>query len=184
MNDENDLDGKEHDDEIEKIKFGYDEIKRLFDKQWEAIDVIDSKASTLLGFLGVIISLSFTLLLSEYLNSIFHNYIAFCGFMFILLGILCLFISLILDYYVIKIRQYSITPKPETLSDIIYKEKPPLQKLLDDLLVTTVETYRENEKHIEKKEKFFKYTFYLLALGLFLILFGVLFFILSLSLKK
>ncbi|HPC76713.1 MAG TPA: hypothetical protein PK811_00105 [bacterium] len=184
MNDENDSDVEKPENEIEKRKFGYDEIKRVFDKQWEAIDVIDSKASTLLGFLGVIISLSFTLVLSEYSNSIFHNYIAFCGFIFILFGILCLFISLILDYCVIKIHQYSITPKPETLSDIIYEEKEPLQKLLDELLVTTVETYKENEKYIEKKEKFFKYTFYLLVLGLFLILFGVLLFIFSLSLKK
>ena len=169
----------EFNEKIKKLEFVYAEIKRVFDKQWEATDIIDSKAGNLIGFLGVIISLSFGLLSSRNLKLISHDCIIFFGFVVILLGIIILFVSLICVFWTIKVRKFKIAPEPRKFWNSLSKDnqvKEPYHKILTDMIPTTIKTYEENEKHIQQKEKFLNLAVCSLLVGLFLIFLGVLIF--------
>jgi len=173
------INSDEFNEKNKKFEFVYAEIKRVFDKQWEAADIIDSKAGNLIGFLGIIISLSFGLLSSRNLKLTSHNCIIFFSFVLILLGIISLFGSLIHVFMTIKARKFKIAPNPKNFWDSISKDKQietPYHEILTDMILTTIETYAENKEHIQKKEEFLNRAVYFLLIGLFLIFLGVLIF--------
>jgi len=138
----------------------FDIIEKRINYLWNSSDRIDAKASTLIGFEGVIISILF----STY--SLVKPAVAT-----FITGTIFLFISLFLAILAIKSYEFRMDPKPRGLYEGYIKKRA--EDTLEAITVTVIHSFEENEKIICTKAKLLNYGFYFLLFSLIIILFSV-----------
>lgn len=139
----------------------FDIIEKRINYLWTSSDRIDAKASTLIGFEGVIISiLFFTYSLVKPAVTTFIT------------GTIFLFISLFLAILSIKSYEFRMDPKPRGLYEGYIEKRA--EDTLDAITVSIIDSFEKNEKIICTKAKLLNYGFFLLLFSLIIILFSLL----------
>jgi len=138
----------------------FDIIEKRINYLWNSSDRIDAKASTLIGFEGVIISILFsTYSLVEPAVTTFIT------------GTIFLFISLFLAILSIKSYEFRMDPNPRGLYEGYIEKKA--EDTLEAITVNIIHSFEKNEKIICTKAKLLNYGFYFLLFSLIIILFSV-----------
>jgi hypothetical protein len=125
-NDTPQTDEKCDDETIAKDELILDLISRRNNAEFERNNILDNKASGIIGFAGIIIGLLGTLIsfLLEKLQPGSSLFIYYNSFRVILLfGILCLTASIILCCYAYSIKVYTIVPETENLIEGYARDK-------------------------------------------------------------
>jgi len=149
----------------------FDIIEKRINYLLNSNDKIDVKASALIGFEGVIISILFsTYSLVKPTVGIF------------ILGVIFLFISLFLAILSIRPCEFRIDPKPRGLYEGYIEKKT--EETLDAITVSIIYSFEENEKINYKKAKLLNYGFYFLLFSLIFIVLSICQFNLALNIIK
>lgn len=145
-------------DNIKNYEFLFQLIKERGKTEFASSDKKDEKAIVLFGFNSIVLSIIFSLGLN---NSFFNN-----------LGILFILISIVLSFFVIKVRTYRADPDPESLWKK-YREKD-YETILKQVIVNLIDSFKENKKVIDEKGKFVNISYLCSIIGMFLFFLGIL----------
>ena len=144
------------DQKLLSLNIVFEEARRKIDSQLGQIDGLDNKAGTVLAVAGVVLTLLITSLVANpdgMLNEPLFKII-----------IPLILLSLIVSFISIVIRHYHTPPKLERLwSYYIYEDTEKTQKNIVRILVKAV---RQNEAIIKKRIFLWKFSYYLLGVGL------------------
>ena len=149
----------------EKINGGssiiiFDIVEKRINYLLNSNDKIDVKASALIGFEGVIISI------------LFSNYSLVKPTVGIfIVGVIFLFISLFLAILSIKTYEFRIDPKPRGLYEGYIEKKT--EETLVAITVNIIYSFEENEKINYKKAKLLNFGFYFLLFSLIFIVLSI-----------
>ena len=130
-------------------------ISRLF----YAIERIETKASVIIGFLGIVLGYILASTDKTFWKLTIFN-----------LGVLSLLISFVLAFLIIITLKYRDDPNPEKFSRK-YKDISP-QEVKEQLLSNLIDSYNENKPKLRMKAILFKHSFGFLIAGLILLAIG------------
>jgi hypothetical protein len=156
-------------EDFEKAELIYGLVNGIFNLNWNRITDIDQKASTIIGFIGLIVSLYAGLgsfFLEKFTNS--HEFTYF--YLLFILGIVALMCSIICGLKALEIRDYEAVPDPKNLIDKYLKNND--KKKLEIIRVVTVElsnAFYVNKMEIDKRTKAIKNAYGFLILGVALV---------------
>ncbi len=131
----------------------YDIVQQRFVMQFQSIDSLDSKASTLIALNGIIIAVI--------LNSRFARINLF----FSIIAAACLLGSMCLSFAGYKVEDYRRDPDPRNLK-LKYcnsQNEEVIEKLTDNL----IHAYEENRTKLSKKARYINQALAMVLLGLF-----------------
>lgn len=143
------------------LELAYSESKELLKIQLQLIADIDTKASVLLGFAGVILAALFSNLVGGTLPpGILSQFLLGSG-------VVCTVASLICSFLSYRAREHRLIPDPRRLSDKYLDKDPAYTKLkLFDTLIIACEG---NQSMIRSKARLFTAGFWLLFVGILLL---------------
>ena len=136
-----------------------DIIREMLQDQFQVVRALDNKIGIVIGFTGVIITLSFILTPHSRLSFILY-----------LLGLILLFLSLISFFFALKTKAYARGLKLEVLVD--QGREKSLKEFQEKYMAACRDSYEENKKYIEIKAKIFNYGLTIIFAGLILISFS------------
>ena len=144
----------EYDFPSETLELVYNEVKDALNTQIRSLDGLNTKASVIVGFIGVIIGISLNLY--QYSNS----------YLFVLCMTLFLS-SIFLTLSAYKVKSYRRDPEPETLTIKYLRDdyKTVKKQLIDNF----IQSFKENEIKIEVKVNYINYSLILLFIGLIIL---------------
>jgi len=143
----------------------YNEVKSKFEDTLKEKESLDSKAISLLGFTGVIISVCFVLFL--FAIDKLQNESFFGVFVILFLHIIfLLFLSVLCSLLNIRLREYDVGPKVDAICKDISQNK---EEVLNELLERYRSDFEHNRKQNDSKVKLFEYAFYLTVTGIVLL---------------
>ena len=142
----------------ETLDLVFNEVKDALNTQFQSVEGLNTKASIIIGFVGVIIGISLNLYSDE-------NPHLFIGSMLLLLG------AAFLSFFAYKVEGYRRDPEPRALT-VNYLRKDD-KKVKKQLIDNFIRSYEDNKKRIEKKAKYINYSIILLFIGLILLTFSV-----------
>lgn len=147
-------------------KFIYELIADRFRLEWQRTNDLDGKASGIIGFVGIIVSLQAGLgsfLLKE-IPKTCDFYIHLC--ILFLLGIIFLMCSILCGLKAYYVKTWKVVPDPEYLIEEYAKKD---RSRIDILRIVSAEisgAVTENKSTNDKKAKFIRYGFIFLVLGI------------------
>jgi len=129
----------------------YNEVKDRLNTQFQSLEGLNTKASVIIGFVGVIIGISLNLYSDENPHLFIESMLLFLGAAF-------------LSFSAYKVEGYRRDPKPRALTEKYLREddKKVKKKLIDNF----IQSYEDNKNRIEKKGKYINYSLILLFVGL------------------
>lgn len=141
------------------------EAKEAVDEQIEEIDAIDDKVGTILGFTGII----FSVIVGSNFRSIYSFWSMTPNWsLYLLLGaIFLVLLSISLNVWAYRVKDYSAGPNPEKLIDNYAKKNKKWVKA--KLVAIYIKAYEGNEETVEGKTDRLRWSTYALFSGLFLI---------------
>lgn len=149
----------------------YELIADRFRLEWQRINILDGKASSIIGFVGIILSLEAGLggfLLKEMRTS--ECYALLCSlFLLSIILLMCSILSGLKAYYV---KTWTVVPEPEPLIEDYTKEdteegiKKERVRLLMDVSKEIATSIEENKKVNDEKVMFIKGGYIFLVLGI------------------
>ena len=142
----------------ETLDLVYNEVKDALNMQFQSMDGLNTKASVIIGFVGVIIGISLQL----YSQS--NSYLfGLCMTLFM--------ISIFFSFSAYKIKSYRRDPEPRALTvDYLMEDDKTVKKQLID---NFIESFEENKTNIEEKVKYINYSLILLFVGLIVLTLSV-----------
>ena len=139
----------------ETLELIYNEVKDRLNTQFQSLDGLNTKASVVIGFVGVIIGISLQL----YSQS---NTYLFCSCMILFM------ISIFFSFSAYKIKSYRIDPKPRALTEKYLMEDD--KKVKKQLIDNFIESFEDNKNKIEKKGKYINCSLIFLFVGLIVLI--------------
>ncbi|MEA1957349.1 MAG: hypothetical protein U9N01_03220 [Euryarchaeota archaeon] len=136
----------------------YNEVKDRLNTQFPSLDGLNTKASVIIGFVGVIIGISLNLYSDE-------NPHLFIGSMLLFLG------AAFLSFSAYKVEGYRRDPKPRELTVEYLREDG--KKVKKQLIDNFIQSYEDNENRIEEKVKYINYSLIILFIGLIVLILSV-----------
>jgi hypothetical protein len=139
---------------LETLELVYNEVKDALNTQLQSLDGLDTKASVIVGFIGVIIGISLNLY--QYSNSY--------------LFVLCMALFLASIFFTLsayKVKSYRRDPEPEALTINYLREDPRIVK--KQLIDNFIQSFKENEIKIKDKVNYINYALTLLFVGLIIL---------------
>ena len=129
----------------------YNEVKDALNMQFQSIEGLNTKASVIIGFVGVIIGISLQLY-SQSNSYLFGS----CMTLFM--------ISIFFSFSAYKVKSYRIDPAPRALTAkyLMEDDKTVKKQLIDNFIVS----FEDNKTKIEEKVKYINYSLILLFVGL------------------
>jgi len=148
-------------------EFIYELIADRFRLEWQRTNNLDGKASSVIGFVGIILSLEAGLggfLLKE-ISKTSECYVLLC-FLF-LLGLVFLMYSILCGLKAYGVKTWSVVPDPDYLIEEYAKNKDRSRtEILKKVSREISESAKENSVTNEEKAKFIKYAFTFFVLGI------------------
>ena len=143
---------------LETLELIYNEVKDRLNTQFQSLDGLNTKASVIIGFVGVIIGISLQLY-SQSNSYLFGS----CMTLFL--------ISIFFSFSAYKIKSYRRDPEPRDLTEKYLREddKEVKKQLIDNF----IESFEENKNKIEEKGKYINYSLILLFVGLIVLILSV-----------
>ena len=142
----------------ETLELIYNEVKDALNMQFQSMEGLNTKASIIIGFVGVIIGISLNLYSDE-------NPHLFIGSMFLFLG------AAFLSFSAYKVKSYRRDPKPRKITEKYLKENG--KKVKKQLIDNFIQSYEDNKNRIEKKVKYINYSLIFLFIGLIVLTLSV-----------
>jgi len=138
----------------ETLELIYNEVKDALNTQLQSLDGLNTKASVIIGFVGVIIGISLNL----YSHS---NSYLFGSSMTLFLA------SIFFTLFAYRVKSYRRDPEPETLTIKYLRDdcKTVKKQLIDNF----IQSFEENKIKIGDKVKYINYSLILLFLGLIIL---------------
>jgi len=139
----------------ETLELIYNEVKDRLNTQFQSLDGLKTKASVIIGFVGVIIGISLQLY-SQSNTYLFGS----CMILFM--------ISIFFSFSAYIVKSYRRDPKPRALTEKYLSEdsKNVKRQLIDNF----IESFEDNKTKIEKKGKYINYSLILLFVGLIVLI--------------
>jgi len=136
----------------------YNEVKDALNMQFQSIEGLNTKASVIIGFVGVIIGISLQLY-SQSNSYLFGS----CMTLFI--------ISIFFSFSAYKGKRYRKDPEPRALTVKYLREddKTVKKQLIDNFIVS----FEDNKTKIGEKVKYINYSLILLFIGLIVLILSV-----------
>lgn len=138
----------------ETLELVYNEVKDALNTQLQSLDGLNTKASVIIGFVGVIIGISLNLY--SYSNSYLFG------------SSMTLFLtSIFFTLFAYRVKSYRRDPEPETLTIKYLRDdcKTVKKQLIDNF----IQSFKENKIKIDDKVKYINYSLILLFLGLIIL---------------
>ena len=135
----------------ETLELIYNEVKDALNMQFQSLDGLNTKASIIIGFVGVIIGISLNLYSDENPHLFIESMLLFLGAAF-------------LSFFAYKVEGYRRDPEPRKLTEKYLREDD--KKVKKQLIDNFIQSYEDNEIKIEKKVKYINYSLILLFIGL------------------
>lgn len=144
----------EHDYPSETLELVYNEVKDALNTQLQSLNELNTKASVISGFVGVIIGISLNLY--SYSNLYLFNS---CMTLFLT--------SIFFTLSAYKVKRYRRDPEPETLTIKYLRDdcKTVKKQLIDNF----IQSFKDNEIKIDEKVKYINYSLILLFIGLIIL---------------
>ena len=138
----------------ETLELVYNEVKDALNTQLQSLDGLNTKASVIIGFVGVIIGISLNLYS-------YSNVYLFGSCMTLFLT------SIFFTLSAYKVKSYRRDPEPETLTIKYLRDdcKTVKKQLIDNF----IQSFKDNEINIDEKVKYINYSLILLFVGLIIL---------------
>lgn len=143
----------------ETLELIYDEVKDALNMQFQSVEGLNTKASVIIGFVGVIIGISLQLY-SQSNSYLFGS----CMTLFM--------ISIFLSLSAYKVKGYRRDPKPRALTEKYLSEDE--KKVKKQLIDNFIQSFEDNKTKIEEKVKYINYSLRFLFLGLIVLITSIL----------
>ncbi len=135
----------------ETLELVYNEVKDALNTQFQSLDGLNTKASVIVGFVGVTIGISLNL----YLHS--NSYLfGSCMTLFL--------ISIFSALYAYKVENYWRDPEPQKLMEKYLRKD--VEHVKRQLILNFIQSFENNEIKIKRKAKYINYSLILLFIGL------------------
>ncbi|MGQ0772111.1 MAG: hypothetical protein ACT4NT_05005 [Nitrososphaerota archaeon] len=155
---------KEEKSDAERDELIFDLIKRRLDEEWQRLQNIDNKASSLVGFLAVAVSF---LLGSAFLGFFEYDKSDKQIALIFIIGVGMLILSIVFALYGFKVRNWVAVPDvSKLLKDYTTK---PYDFVLKKNAATMAQAVMELEVKIDKKAKHLNCAWYSTIVGLILV---------------
>ena len=115
----------------ETLELIYNEVKDRLNTQFQSLDGLNTKASVIIGFVGVIIGISLNL----YSDKNPHLFIE---------SMLLLLVAAFLSFFAYKVEGYRRDPKPRKLTEKYLREDD--KKVKKQLIDNFIQSYEDNWK--------------------------------------
>lgn len=148
---------------LRAIGWAYEEAKRILDKQFEQVESLNTKASILLGFIGVILATLFGLW-RDWLVVVEQSAVIYGG---VIATAVILFAAAVCGFLAYRVQTYETAPSPQRLMEKYLTWEPDHVRYVT--LHRIVRIYEHNDRLIKRKLFWLKATFYLLVVGLFVL---------------
>ncbi len=142
----------------ETLELIYNEVKDRLNTQFQSLDGLNTKASVIIGFVGVIIGISLQLY-SQSNSYLFGS----CMTLFM--------ISIFFSFSAYKIKSYRRDPEPRALTGKYLSDDS--KKVKRQLIDNFIKSFEDNKTHIEEKGKSINYSIILLFVGLIVLILSV-----------
>ena len=143
---------------LETLELVYNEVKDALNMQFQLMEGLNTKASVIVGFVGVIIGISLNLYSGENTHLFIESMLFFLGAAF-------------LSFSAYKVESYRRDLEPRKITEKYLREDD--KKVKKQLIDNFIQSYKDNEIKIEKKAKYINYSFILLFIGLILLTLSV-----------
>ena len=142
----------------ETLELIYNEVKDRLNTQFQSSDGINTKASVIIGFVGVMIGISLQLY-SQSNSYLFGS------------SMTLLMISIFLSFSAYKSKSYRRDPEPRDLTEKYLREddKEVKKQLIDNFIVS----FEDNKTKIEEKVKYINYSLILLFIVLIVLILSI-----------
>jgi len=146
-------------------EFIYTIIKERFNVDWTRIDALDSKASGIIGFAGIILSLEGAF--GKYiLEKTPRDNIYYLATFIFLLGVMFLALSVFCALEAYRIRKWTIVPEPAHLIENYAKKERDLIDMRRIISTEISKAIKSNKKPINDKVEFVQTSLVFLFLGI------------------
>jgi len=142
----------------ETLELIYNEVKDALNTQFQSVEGLNTKASMIIGFVGVIIGISLKLYSDEKPHLFIESMLLFLGAAF-------------LSFSAYKVEGYRRDPEPRALTVNYLREDD--KKVKKQLIDNFIQSYEDNRNRIEKKSKYINYSLILLFIGLIVLTLSV-----------
>ena len=142
----------------ETLELIYNEVKDGLNTQFQSLDRLNTKASVIIGSVGVIIGLS----LQSYPQS--NSYLFGSSMTLLMIGIA-------LSLSACKVKSYRRDPEPRALTIIYLREDG--KKVKKQLIDNFIASYEDNKTKIEKKVKYINYSLAFSFVGLIVLILSI-----------
>ena len=144
---------------LETLELVYKEVGSALNRQFQSLDGLNTKASVIVGFIGVILGISLNL----YPHS---NPYLFGSCMTLFL------ISIFFALSAYKVESYRRDPEPRKLTEKYLEDNA--KKVKKQLIDNFIWSYEDNKIKIKKKVKYINYSLVLLYIGLIVLTLSIL----------
>ena len=149
----------EDDDTSETLELVYGEVKDALNTQFQSLDGLNTKASVIVGFVGVIIGISLNL----YSHS--NSYLfGSCMTLFL--------ISIFFALSAYTVKSYRRDPEPRKLAENYLREDG--EHVKKQLIVNFIQSFEDNEIKVKRKGRYINYSLILLFIGLIVLTLSIL----------
>ena len=143
----------------EILELVYNEVKDALKTQFQSLDGLNTKASVIVGFVGVIIGISLNL------YSCSNPYLfGSCVTLFL--------ISIFFTLSAYTVKSYRRDPEPRKLAENYMKED--CERVKKQLIVNFIQSFEGNEIKIKRKGRYINYSLILLFIGLIVLTLSIL----------
>jgi len=143
----------------ETLELVYKEVDNALNRQFQSLDGLDTKASVIIGFIGVILGISLNL----YPHS--NPYLfGLCMALFL--------ISIFFALYAYKVKRYRRDPEPRKLAEKYLEDNA--KKVKKQLIDNFIQSYEDNKIKKGKKVKYINYSLIILFIGLIVLTLSIL----------
>ena len=149
----------EDDDTSETLELVYGEVKDALNTQFQSLDGLNTKASVIVGFVGVIIGISLNLY-SQSNSYLFGS----CMTLFL--------ISIFFALSAYTVKSYRRDPEPRKLAENYLREDG--EHVKKQLIVNFIQSFEDNEIKVKRKGRYINYSLILLFIGLIVLTLSIL----------
>ncbi|MGV8087662.1 MAG: hypothetical protein ACP5NU_01210 [Methanomicrobiales archaeon] len=157
---------------IQRDRFIFDLIEKRAESEKERSNILDSKASNIIGYVGLIIGLLVTVISFIFgdlaKNEVIIKYYSSYRIL-LLFGIIFLLGSIIASIHAYFVREYQIVPSTKTLIENYAKEDRDITTTLRRVSQEMSDVLYDNKQIIDEKAKSIKISLTLFAIGIGLI---------------
>ena len=143
----------------ETLELVYNEVKGALNTQIQSLDGLNTKASVIIGFIGVILGIS--------LNLYPHSNPYLFGS--------CMTLLLISSFFALsayRVESYRRDPEPRKLTENYLRDDS--EKVKKQLIDNFIQSFENNKIKIKKKVKYINYSLILLFIGLIVLTLSIL----------